>query len=216
MMNIISWTTGEELITVVLPRRKHRPDCYTAEGDAQYIISPGAVDMGGLIITPREEDFRRLTADVVMTIYQEVSLTDQQMQQVIDELKNSDYKESTVKLKEEPSVTVGIVSGQKIHFSLNAPYTAKGEKIEGDQTVEFSEGGILWNGNQYRELTFMPQQPDASFSLYDVTIGVNFHWERKETQVFLGTLKLVVEAERLRLSTNCLSNSILPVLSAAR
>ena len=46
MMNIISWTTGEELITVVLPRKKHRPDCYTAEGDAQYIISPGAVDMG--------------------------------------------------------------------------------------------------------------------------------------------------------------------------
>ena len=197
MVNIISWTTGEELITVVLPRRKHRPDCYTAEGDAQYIISPGAVDMGGLIITPREEDFRRLTADVVMTIYQEVSLTDQQMQQVIDELKNSDYKETTVKLKEEPSVTVGIVSGQKIHFSLNAPYTAKGEKIEGDQTVEFSEGGILWNGNQYRELTFMPQQPDASFSLYDVTIGVNFHWERKETQVFLGTLKLVVEADKI-------------------
>ena len=197
MMNIISWTTGEELITVVLPRRKHRPDCYTAEGDAQYIISPGAVDMGGLIITPREEDFRRLTAEVVMTIYQEVSLTDQQMQQVIDELKNSDYKETTVKLKEEPSVTVGIVSGQKIHFSLNAPYTAKGEKIEGDQTVEFSEGGILWNGNQYRELTFMPQQPDASFSLYDVTIGVNFHWERKETQVFLGTLKLVVEADKI-------------------
>ena len=197
MMNIISWTTGEELITVVLPRRKHRPDCYTAEGDAQYIISPGAVDMGGLIITPREEDFRRLTAEVVMNIYQEVSLTDQQMQQVIEELKNSDYKETTVKLKEEPSVTVGIVSGQKIHFSLNAPYTAKGEKIEGDQTVEFSEGGILWNGNQYRELTFMPQQPDASFSLYDVTIGVNFHWERKETQVFLGTLKLVVEADKI-------------------
>jgi len=197
MMNIISWTTGEELITVVLPRKKHRPACYTAEGDAQYIISPGAVDMGGLIITPREEDFRRLTAEVVMTIYQEVSLTDEQMQQVVEQLKNSEYKESTVKLKEEPSVTVGIVSGQKIHFSLNAPYIAKGEKILGDQTVEFSEGGILWNGNQYRELTFMPQQPDASFSLYDVTIGVNFHWERKETQVFLGTLKLVVEADKI-------------------
>ena len=58
MMNIISWTHGDELITVVLPRKKHRPDCYTAEGDAQYIISPGAVDMGGLIITPREEDFQ--------------------------------------------------------------------------------------------------------------------------------------------------------------
>ena len=50
--------------------------------------------------------------------------------------------------------------------------------------MEFFEGGILWNGNQYRELTFHPQSPDASFSLHDVTIGVNFHWERKETQTF--------------------------------
>ena len=197
MMNIISWTHGDELITVVLPRKKHRPDCYTAEGDAQYIISPGAVDMGGLIITPREEDFHRLTAEVVTAIYQEVSLTAEQMQQVTEKLKHSEYKESLVKMKEEPSVTVGIVSGQKIHFSLNAPYTAKGEKIEGEQVVEFSEGGILWNGNQYRELTFVPQQADASFSLYDVTIGVNFHWERKETQVFLGTLRLVVEADQI-------------------
>ena len=63
---------------------------------------------------------------------------------------------------------------------------AKGATIEGEQMVEFSEGGILWNGNQYRELTFTPQTPDASFSLFDVTIGVNFHWERKETQTFLG------------------------------
>ena len=188
--------------------------------------------MGGLIITPREEDFRRLTADVVMTIYQEVSLIDQQMQQVIDELKNSDYKESTVKLKEEPSVTVGIVSGQKIHFSLNAPYTAKGEKIEGDQTVEFSEGGILWNGNQYRELTFMPQQPDASFSLYDVPSCPNSLTPRSHSMmspsasISIGSarrrrcswarLSWWLRPIRLRLSTNCLSNNILPVLSAAR
>ncbi|MBP5799582.1 MAG: SpoIID/LytB domain-containing protein, partial [Prevotella sp.] len=62
---------------------------------------------------------------------------------------------------------------------------------------EFSEGGILWRGNQYRELTFIPQSEEASFSLYDVTIGVNFHWERKETQVFSGTLRLVVESDKI-------------------
>jgi hypothetical protein len=53
MMNVIMWRSGDFIMSVVLPRRKHRPDCYTAKGDAQYIISPGAVDMGGLIITPR-------------------------------------------------------------------------------------------------------------------------------------------------------------------
>ena len=197
MMNVIAWNNGDELLCVVLPRRKHRPDCYTAEGAGQYIISPGAVDMGGLVITPREEDFRRLTPEVVMGIYREVSLTPEQMKQVAEKLQNAANKESSPKLIEQPSVTVGIVSGQEIHFSLNGAYSAKGETIEGDQTVAFSEGGILWNGNQYRELTFTPQSSQASFSLYDVTIGVNFHWERKETQVFLGTLRLVVEADKI-------------------
>ena len=124
------------------------------------------------------------------------------MQQVIERVKSekSKLQTSNFKLqtsKGQPNVTVGIVSGQKIEFSLNAPYTAKGETIEGRQTVEFSEGGILWRGNQYRELTFTPSSVDASFSLFDVTIGVNFHWERKETQTFLGTLRLVVESDKI-------------------
>ena len=197
MMNIIAWNSGDALLSVVLPRRKHRPDCYTAEGDAQYIISPGAVDMGGLIITPREQDFRRLTPELVLSIYQEISLDAEQMQQVITELKNSKSEIRNTMSRVQPSVTVGIVSGQKIHFSLNGAYTAKGETIKGEQTVEFCEGGILWNGNQYRSLTFTPQSSQSSFSLYDVTIGVNFHWERKETQVFLGTLRLVVESDKI-------------------
>ena len=199
MMNIIMWSTGDQLLSVVLPRRKHRPDCYTAEGDAQYIISPGAVDMGGLIITPREEDFRKLTAEQMVAIYKEISLTPDQIQRVVEHLQKKSAMSSSALFtsKVEPTVTVGIVSGEKIHFALNGAYVAKGETIEGDQVVEFSEGGILWNGNQYRELTFSPQSQESSFSLFDVTIGVNFHWERKETQVFSGTLRLVVESDKI-------------------
>jgi SpoIID/LytB domain protein len=202
MMNIIMWQSDGAVLSVVLPRRKHRPACYTATGDAQYIISPGAVDMGGLIITPREQDFRRVTPELILDIYRELSLTPEQMQEVVERVKTDKVKVKREKsiipnFKEQPNVSVGIVSGQKIEFSLNAPYTAKGETIEGRQTVEFSEGGILWNGNQYRELTFTPSSADASFSLFDVTIGVNFHWERKETQVFLGTLRLVVESDQI-------------------
>ena len=202
MMNIIMWQSDGVVLSVVLPRRKHRPACYTATGDAQYIISPGAVDMGGLIITPREQDFRRVTPELILDIYRELSLTPQQMQEVAERVKSEKLKVKSEKgniptLKEQPSVSVGIVSGQKIEFSLNAPYTAKGETIVGKQTVEFSEGGILWNGNQYRELTFTPSCAEASFSLFDVTIGVNFHWERKETQTFLGTLRLVVESDQI-------------------
>ena len=153
--------------------------------------------MGGLIITPREQDFRRLTPELILDIYRELTLAPEQVEQVVVAVKNWSSGSQKKAKGEEPSVKVGIVSAQKIHFSLNGAYVAKGEVIQGDQTVEFSEGGILWNGNQYRSLTFTPQSAQSSFSLYDVTIGVNFHWERKETQVFLGTLRLVVESDKI-------------------
>ena len=202
MMNIISWRHDDEYLSVVFPRRKHRPDCYYAEGDAQYIISPGALDMAGFIITPRQEDFERITPEVALHILQEVSLSKDELQQVITRLKESENISPLTShlsplISTEPIVSVGIVSGQKIAFSLNSPYIAKGEEITGEEVVEFSEGGILWRGTLYRHLTFRPQGPDASFSLKDVTIGVNFHWERQETQTFEGILRIVVEADKI-------------------
>ena len=97
-----------------------------------------------------------------------------------------------MKITTQPNVSVGIVSGREIKFCLNANYVAEGMPSAGKQTVSFSENGVLWNGKTYRQLEFQPQSDEASFSLYDVTIGVNFHWERKETQTFLGKLKFIV------------------------
>ena len=198
MMNIIAWQSAGFQLHVVLPRRKHRPDCYAAEGDARYVVSPGAVDMGGLLITPREEDFSRMTPEVAFGILREVSYTEEQMDEVVRRLQaERQTAQLSAKASEEPLVTVGIVSGQKIVFSLNDVYTAKGELLQGEQVVELSEGGLLWRGQQYRELLFSPQTKSASFSLHDVTIGVNFHWERKETQTFSGSLRLVVDADHI-------------------
>lgn len=204
MMNIISWRKGEEFISVVIPREKHRPEAYFAEGDAQFVVSPGALDMSGLIITPREEDFRKLTEEKALSLLQECGVSEEKMNAIIAKLKASKDAEDAAEASstlynkgKQPDVTVGIVSAQKIHFSLNKPYLAKGEKVLGEQVVEFSEGGVLWNGNQYSQLTFHPQSADASFSLSDVTIGVNFHWEHKETQTFLGTLRFVVESDKI-------------------
>lgn len=204
MMNIISWRKGEEFISVVIPREKHRPEAYFAEGDAQFVVSPGALDMSGLIITPREEDFRKLTEEKALSLLQECGVSEEKMNAIIAKLKAAKDAEDAAEASstlynkgKQPDVTVGIVSAQKIHFSLNKPYLAKGEKVLGEQVVEFSEGGVLWNGNQYSQLTFHPQSADASFSLSDVTIGVNFHWERKETQTFLGTLRFVVESDKI-------------------
>ena len=97
----------------------------------------------------------------------------------------------------EPEINVGIVSAKEIHFTLNGQFFAKGETVSDNQVVSFSEGGILWNENQYRELTFTPLEENNSFSLYDVTIGLNYHWERQETQVFSGTLRLVVDEDKI-------------------
>ena len=202
MMNIVAWRCNDDFLAVVFPRTKHRPDCYYKEGNEQFIISPGALDMAGFIITPRQEDYERLTPEIALGILDEITLKGEALQQLINSLKaQSGSKLSTLhsqfSSQKEPNVTVGIVSAEKISFVLNKPYTAKGEMLTGLQTVEFFEGGILWRGNQYRELTFTPQDDDASFSLHDVTIGVNFHWERKETQEFCGTLRLVVEADKI-------------------
>jgi hypothetical protein len=59
---------------VIFPRRKHRPDVFFRDGDARVVVSPGVIDMGGLLITPVKRDFERLNASVVEGIYREVSL----------------------------------------------------------------------------------------------------------------------------------------------
>ena len=95
--------------------------------------------------------------------------------------------------KEEPIVSVGIVSASKLLFSLNAPYTVCGSQRCEKQVVELSEGRILWENALYDELLFEPTGAHSSFTLEDVTIGVNFHWERKEAQTFLGKLRFIVQ-----------------------
>ena len=207
MMNIISRIIDGVCHTVVFPRAKHRPDCYYGGQGGNILVSPGALDMAGLIITPRKDDFERLTAQQVGSIMREVAIDETAMSNVIDKIRGTKRLAATdnnvLGGKREPYVQVGILSSDKIRFTLNGDHVAKGEVISGRQEVEFSEGGILWNGNLYRELTFSPEGLGASFSLEGVTIGIDFHWERQETQTFQGTLKLVVEADKV-CAINCL------------
>ena len=80
----------------------------------------------------------------------------------------------------EPEISVGIVSALAIQFTLNGHFTAKGSTVCDRQDVAFHEGGILWNGNIYHELTFSPLEKSCSFSLENVTIGIErqFHLPR--------------------------------------
>lgn len=72
--NMFAWRNNNGLFTTAyFPRAEHRPSCYYAEGNAQILVSPGALDMGGLIVTPREEDFNKIDEETVRKIFNEVS-----------------------------------------------------------------------------------------------------------------------------------------------
>ena len=89
MMNIVAWREGRQYISVVIPREKHRPDCYFDEGEKQLLVSPGALDMSGLLIVPREEDFNKLTETQAETILKECGVTEKTMQAVVERIKEN-------------------------------------------------------------------------------------------------------------------------------
>lgn len=210
-MNLVTWRQEggvgreDEIVTLIFPRKKHRPGCYP-----DIMVSPGALDMGGLIITPREEDFRAMTPELAAEILREVTLSEEELQPVIEAVTDKEPEEKEVEeqpaqnsnfqLKEEMEdamVKVGIKTAPSLRFNINGEYTAKGQTVTGEQVVVCEEGSIRWNGQLYRNLSFSPVTEDATFSLSDVTIGVKFHWERQETQTFQGKLRLVVDEEKI-------------------
>lgn len=98
----------------------------------------------------------------------------------------------------EPKVQVGILSEPQIEFILLNSYHIKGKEIAGRQVVTYVDGQIRWQGHLYDELLFEPMHEESdAFELLNVTIGINFHWERKEDQRFMGALKIIVENETL-------------------
>ena len=221
-INLISWRQEggigreDEIVTLIFPRKKHRPDCYYAEGEGKLVVSPGALDMGGLLITPREEDFRKVTPDWYAEILKEVTMTEEEILPIIEELTDAPKEEEKkpveevapseealpgYEMEEETEVAVGVMSDTKLNFCINGEYTAKGQTISGEQEVVLEDGSIRWNGQLYRNLTFRPTENDEgtepSFTLHNVTIGIQFHWERQESQTFQGTLRLVVHEDKI-------------------
>ena len=248
-MNVIAYRKGGHVSLVVIPRRAHRPHCYTAEGEAKYLISPGALDMCGLIVTPRKEDYERLTAAKAMDILCEVGI------------------------RKEPTIDVGIMQGKEIRFTLMAsPLLVASQDSLGEINLPSSQAVLSHrtaprrgdsditgnshlylqpgtycasikddgnNGETYIiikgkdteytvEKSVMLESPlpgavryentacgggrfispkesceatgkgkDAPFfSLHNVTIGKEFHWQQQETQTFQGSLILrIIDGE---------------------
>ena len=100
---------------------------------------------------------------------------------------------------QEPLIAVGILSGKEIEFSFPEKFiSSDGIESSGTQKVAYRNGKIDWQGKEYDEISFTPQQNiHTYFELEGVTIGINFHWERKEVQRFKGELKIIIEEEQL-------------------
>ena len=94
---------------------------------------------------------------------------------------------------EEPKIKVGIMSAAEVKFILDGDFHVSDTTVSGSQVATTDGKSIIWNNKEYTELFFEPTNDEVSFWLEDVTIGVNFHWERKENQRFKGALKLIVE-----------------------
>ncbi len=103
-----------------------------------------------------------------------------------------------------PILNVGIVSGEELHVSLGATYHMEGrdQSLNGNLSFHLSENGkVKFNGSEYGSVELRPtEETGAWFEVKDVTIGVNFHWERKENQRFTGGFGIIVEEEPMRLT----------------
>ena len=167
-MNVLAFNREGQVITAIIPRGKHRPDCYYSDGPDKVMVSPGAVDMFGLVITPRKEDFETLTEKQVLDIYRQVT-------------------------QQQPKIRVGIMAEKEIRFCLNDSFTDGRSVFEGEMQISASGGKLNWNGVLIDSLTLKPSEHGSTFTLHDVTIGIGFHWERKEDQTFSGQLKFIIE-----------------------
>ena len=185
-MNVVAYRRGEQVNLIVIPRHAHRPHCYAAEGDARYLISPGALDMCGLIVTPRAEDYERLTAAKAMEILCEVGV------------------------RTEPTIDVGIMQGEEIEFEMTAPSAPpKGELVDNVSPVlqtytasirKDAETGnayiVISDGKEEHNVGDSVMLESLTFSLHGVTIGKEFHWQQQETQTFQGALILrIIDGE---------------------
>ena len=188
-LNILCWKERTDSDTVfrilVIPRKAHRPSCYYAPEGEAVRISPASVDLGGVFIVPVEEDFRRTDAGVLQSIIRE-----------------------TVDTSWQPVIDVGLLTAPELRVRFNQPFSISGihgqeglsgdrDNISGEQVFTLQDGMVQWNGKCYGKMEFRPASAESTFTLHRVKIGINFHWEREEDQMFSGGLTVLPAGEGL-------------------
>lgn len=86
LMNVLCAYEKDRWRLMIFLRAKHRPDAYFDSGENRIFVSPGAIDMAGVIITPGRMDYERLDRDTVRNIYREVSLDEKTLNKIVNDL----------------------------------------------------------------------------------------------------------------------------------
>lgn len=184
-LNLYCWYKNGEFRTLVVLRSEFRSHHYASTGADHLTMSPGAAEMCGFFVAPRPEDFEKISAKLLADMIDEVSISEEQDRMVVWRL-----------TRHQDEIDVGIMAAEEIRFEIISDGA-------GPQRVSFSDGRINYGGALYDSLTFDAVTrstlfAEPTFILYDVPIGIGFHWERKVTRKFAGRLSFIVEGDRIR------------------
>ena len=185
LFNLFTYCRDGVFTSIVVFRRSHRSHHYFSEGPDHLTMSPGCADMGGVFIVPVEEEYNKITPQLLSEMVEEITLTDEQEKLIIDRL-----------CRTQPVLEVGIMSAEEIEFDILSDG-------KGPRKAAYASGQIEYEGKLYDELSFKATSHSSrfappAFALHGVTIGIDFHWQRQETQVFAGDLKIIVDGKKLR------------------
>ena len=183
--NLYAYKKGDEWRAFVVMRTAKRSHHFDACGEDHLTISPGAADMAGVFVTPFREDFDKVTPALLEEILDEVTIGEHEQDMIEWRLTRS-----------QPTVSVGILAAEEICFEIISDGA-------GPQRVRWCDGRIAYNGALYDELYFdaitrSTLFAEPSFILHDVVIGIDFHWEQKRTLKYAGSLKFIVEGDKVR------------------
>lgn len=184
LFNLFTYRTPKGFRSIVVFRRCHRSHHYFSDGPDHLTMSPGCADMGGVFIVPVEAEYEKLDEALLNEMISEVSVGKDEEEKILRRLTRT-----------QPELHVGIMSAKEIEFEILSDGA-------GPRKAVLKEGKIEYDGALYDELYFEAQTlstmfAEPSFVLHGVTIGIDFHWERQETQKFAGSLKIIVDRDRL-------------------
>lgn len=200
--NLFAYYKQGEYRSFVIFRGELRPHHYFSSGEDHLTISPGAADMCGYFVAPVADDFDKLDSRMLSEILDEVTVSAEVESKALWKL-----------TRRQPKLNVGIMSAETIVFEILSDGA-------GPQKVSWREGKIDYNGTLYDELFFDAVTSstlfaEASFALNDVVIGVDFHWQRKQRQTFAGSLRFIVEGDKITaINTIGVEDYLLSVISS--